>query len=144
MKSARKTLKINPVPATNRLYSDFKNLKVLGRGQFGQVYRGTNIHDKMDYAIKVMELSAVNKTKFEVYANASLAISDDVNVLKHIVRYFSSWQYKKEQCIVMELCKQSLREYVSKIQAKSLTGIKEADIKIALRHACLGLKGMHD
>lgn len=45
----------------------------------------------MDYAIKTMEVSKVNKTKFEVYANASLAISDDVNVLKHIVRYFSSW-----------------------------------------------------
>ena len=79
------------------------------------MYRGTHIHDKMDYAIKVMEVNGANKNKFEVYANASLAISDDVNVLKHIVRYFSSWQYKKEQCIVMELCKQSLREYVSKI-----------------------------
>ena len=98
----------------------------------------------MDYAIKVMEVNGANKNKFEVYANASLAISDDVNVLKHIVRYFSSWQHKKEQCIVMELCKQSLREYVSKIQAKSLSGVKESDIKLALRHACLGLKGLHD
>jgi serine/threonine protein kinase len=88
MKSARKTLN---VVAQNRLYTDFEKLKVLGSGHFGQVYRGTNIHDKMDYAIKVMEINSDNKNKFEVYANASLAISDDVNVLKHIVRYFSSW-----------------------------------------------------
>jgi hypothetical protein len=41
------------------------------------VYRGTHIHDKMDYAIKVMEVNGANKNKFEVYANASLAIMNN-------------------------------------------------------------------
>ena len=68
----------------------------------------------MDYAVKVMELSGVNKSRLELYAMAGLAISSDQNILKHTVRYFTSWQTKKELYIVMELCRYSLREYVHK------------------------------
>jgi len=44
----------------------------------------------------------------------------------------------------MELCRQSLREFVQKKRTKSLNGLEEVDIKRALRHALLGLKGLHD
>ena len=73
---------------------------------------------------------------------ASLAISSDERILKHTVRYFSSWQRKKELYIVMELCRRSLREYVTKLRNKG--NLDERHIKKALKHACLGLKGLHD
>ena len=129
-------------PSRNRLYSDYKDLKVLGSGQFGKVYRAIHKLDKMDYAIKVMEVSRANQTRFELYAMASLAISSDERILKHTVRYFSSWQRKNELYIVMELCLRSLRDYVAKKRANET--LKEEDIKKALRHACLGLQGLHD
>ena len=43
----------------------------------------------------------------------------------------------------MELCRRSLRDFVQKKKTKSLTGLQETDIKRALRHACLGLQGLH-
>ena len=98
----------------NRLYTDYRDLKVLGSGQFGKVYRAIHKLDKMDYAIKVIEVQGANQTRHELYAMASLAISCDERVLKHTVRYFSSWQRKRELYIVMELCRQSVREYVAK------------------------------
>ena len=69
----------------NRLYTDYTNLKVLGRGHFGSVYRATHLLDKIDYAIKVC------RSRLELYAMASLAISSDAMLLKHTVRYFTSW-----------------------------------------------------
>jgi serine/threonine protein kinase len=96
--------------------------------------------DKIDYAIKVMP--GIKQTRLELYAMASLAISSDEKILKHTVRYFTSWQYKDQLCICMELCRQSLRDFVQKKRAK-VTGLQETDIKRALRHACLGLKGLH-
>ena len=73
----------------NRLYTDYRNLSVLGSGQFGKVYRAIHKLDKMDYAIKVMEVQGSNQ--MELYAMASLAISADERILKHTVRYFNSW-----------------------------------------------------
>lgn len=75
----------------NRLYTDYKDLSVLGSGNFGQVHRGTHKLDKMDYAIKEMQISGPNKTRLELYAMASLAMCPDERILKHIVRYFTSW-----------------------------------------------------
>jgi serine/threonine protein kinase len=59
----------------------------------------------MDYAIKVMEVNGMSKKHLELYAMASLSISQDEGILKHIVRYFSSWNYRNELYIVMELCR---------------------------------------
>ena len=50
---------------------------MLGSGQFGKVYRALHLLDKMDYAVKVMELTGVNKSRLELYAMAGLAISSD-------------------------------------------------------------------
>jgi hypothetical protein len=44
----------------------------------------------------------------------------------------------------MELCNRSLRDFVNKKRTKSVHGLLEVDIKRALRHALLGLKGLHD
>eukprot|EP01080_Neovahlkampfia_damariscottae_P004259 gene4259-7595_t len=122
----------------SRYITDFKEVKVLGSGSFGEVSKCTYRIDGIDYAIKKTTRMIYNekyeeKILKEVYALATLVDNP------HIVRYFSAWVENKRLFIQTELCEGgSLSEKVGN------EIFSEKDLLSLLRQILLGLVQMHD
>ena len=122
----------------SRYLTDFKEVKILGSGSFGEVSRCTCRMDGIDYAIKKTTRLIYNekyeeKILKEVYALASLVDNP------HIVRYFSAWVENKRLFIQTELCEGgSLSDKVGN------EIFSENDLLSLLRQLLLGIVQMHD
>ncbi|XP_032041227.1 interferon-induced, double-stranded RNA-activated protein kinase isoform X2 [Aythya fuligula] len=73
----------NEYTADERFLKDYKNIKPIGEGGFGNVFKATAKIDEMTYAVKRVELKM--KVKREVQGLARLEH-------KYIVRYYCSWE----------------------------------------------------
>ena len=113
---------------------NFELIKIIGKGQFGEVYKCQNKYDKLFYAVKIikkMKNSAIN----EAQALASLNVMYGSN---YIVRYFSSWKEKNKVYIVMEYCSDNLKSYI-----QTNSHISEIEIRKLIKHICKALKKLH-
>ena len=93
----------------------FYPLLVIGRGQYGTVYKGCNKKTNELVAIKHMivdseECAANLEREITLLKDKELQSSD------HIVRYLDIINHEKNYYLVTELCDSSLNEYVSKTQ----------------------------
>jgi wee1-like protein kinase len=117
--------------------NDFKEIKVLGQGSFGEVLKCTYKIDGIDYAIKRTTRMIYNekyeeKILKEVHALATLVSNP------YIVRYFAAWIENKRLFIQTELCEGgSLSERVGKMV------FTENELLSLLRQILLGLVEMH-
>ncbi|XP_062510331.1 eIF-2-alpha kinase GCN2-like isoform X2 [Corticium candelabrum] len=80
---------MNARPLHSRLFSDFEEVTLLGKGAYGEVFKATNKLDKCFYAIKRIRLSL---SRHDVLKR----ILGEVSLLsrlnhENIVRYFNSW-----------------------------------------------------
>ncbi|PYH41576.1 putative protein kinase [Aspergillus saccharolyticus JOP 1030-1] len=98
----------NPGVEPSRYTSQFREIKVLGRGSFGEVYHVRNVVDGQDYAIKKIPLSqrrfeqlqGGNKNHLETILKEirTLAKLDHTN----IVRYYSAWAEKMSESMLLQ------------------------------------------
>ncbi|XP_050533631.1 wee1-like protein kinase [Daktulosphaira vitifoliae] len=87
----------------SRYFKEFKIDKLIGKGDFGEVYKCINILEGMPYAIKktlkkVVGTRRENYARKEVYANAALFSHPN------IVAYHSAWNESNSVFIQFEYC----------------------------------------
>ncbi|CAG9830932.1 unnamed protein product [Diabrotica balteata] len=121
----------------SRYHQEFVQLELIGKGQFGSVFKCVNRLDGCIYAVKkstkpvagsVFEKTALN----EVYAHAVLGKH------QHVVRYYSAWAEDNHMIIQNEYCNGgSLAE---KIAVEPLSA---QEIRTLLLHVAEGLRYIH-
>ncbi|XP_015115742.1 wee1-like protein kinase isoform X1 [Diachasma alloeum] len=125
-----------------RYKQEFHELKLIGAGEFGSVYKCINRLDGCTYAIKkslkpvagsVNEKNALN----EVYAHAVLGKH------QHVVRYYSAWAEDNHMIIQNEFCNGgSLADDIVKRQNENRP-FTEAELHQLLLHVAEGLRYIH-
>jgi serine/threonine protein kinase len=105
-----------PIEIDGNIYRIDKD-KILGRGSFGVVYRAIDSKNQ-EYAIKQFDFSSMSdyekkKTKLEIL--------NEINIMsplkhRHIIKYFGFTEDKTNErmYILMELCDESLRSFLTK------------------------------
>lgn len=126
----------------SRYYQEFLELKLLGTGEFGSVYKCTHRLDGCHYAVKksikpvagsVNEKNALN----EVYAHAVLGKH------QHVVRYYSAWAEDNHMIIQNEYCNGgSLADAIQKLRAENKF-FTESELRQLLLHVAEGLRYIH-
>lgn len=121
----------------SRYHKEFLELQLIGRGQFGSVYKCINRLDGCVYAIKkstrpvagsVFEKTALN----EVYAHAVLGKHQNV------VRYYSAWAEDNHMIIQNEYCDGgSLADVIER------EPLNIAELRRLLLHVAEGLRYIH-
>lgn len=87
----------------SRYFKEFKVEDLIGKGDFGEVYKCTNILEGIPYAVKktlkkVVGTRRENYARKEVYANAALFSHPN------IVAYYSAWNESNSVFIQLEYC----------------------------------------
>lgn len=122
-----------------RYFKEFKVEDIIGKGDFGEVYKCTNMLEGMPYAIKktlqkVVGTRRENYARKEVYANAALFSHPN------IVAYHSAWNEGKSVFIQLEYCDGgSLDEMIF----SKHHNFNDAAIERLLSHLASGLHYMH-
>jgi len=106
---------------TNTVVTDFKFIKLLGKGGFGQVWLTTRLSDNINMACKVVDKNRSKST------SSLQALHDEVSLMKQlqhpgIIKFHCGYETKKKLYIMMELCTGG--ELLAKILSKN--GITEA------------------
>ncbi|KAL1500796.1 hypothetical protein ABEB36_006239 [Hypothenemus hampei] len=120
-----------------RYHREFLELELIGKGQFGSVFKCVNRLDGCTYAIKKSTKpvagSAFEKTALnEVYAHAVLGKH------QHVVRYYSAWAEDNHMIIQNEYCNGgSLADKIAK------EPLSAAELRRMLLHVAEGLRYIH-
>jgi len=110
--------------------SDFKNIKLLSSGLFGNIYSAYSIKDKKEVCLKKINLekmklnyqmNELNDYKNDI--NNEIEILQTLNFTDNSVEYYGNYDNENEKVIVMEKCDKNFKEYI-KETGKALT-IKE-------------------
>ncbi|KAJ8929463.1 hypothetical protein NQ314_017843 [Rhamnusium bicolor] len=121
----------------SRYHQEFVELELIGKGQFGSVYKCVNRLDGCIYAVKkstkpvagsVFEKTALN----EVYAHAVLGKH------QHVVRYYSAWAEDNHMIIQNEYCNGGA--LADKISQEALSA---QELRTLLLHVAEGLRYIH-
>lgn len=106
---------------------DFKQIQILGKGSYGNVYRATRISDGQIYAIKEVAINTLNDAERYYYSYLFLFRSDAVNEIRflasnphpYIVAYYDAFLENDKLYIVMEYAKHGdLHQFIRKAFAK--------------------------
>ncbi|CAH1976967.1 unnamed protein product [Acanthoscelides obtectus] len=121
----------------SRYHQEFLELELIGKGQFGSVYKCVNRLDGCVYAVKKSTKpvagSAFEKTALnEVYAHAVLGKH------QHVVRYYSAWAEDNHMIIQNEYC--NCGSLADKIAKEPLT---QQELRTMLLHVAEGLRYIH-
>lgn len=85
---------------TGRFKKKFKDIKLIGEGGFGKVYKATNYVDRKEYAIKVIRLHIKKQSSVEEIYNhrvyRELQTTSELDQ-ENIVRYYGSWFEELDQ-----------------------------------------------
>lgn len=119
---------------TSIFKKNYEVLDHLGTGNFGSVYMCRNKFDKLIYAVKVLKQSK-KKAMNEAQALASLNLMYEST---YIVRYFTSWEERKNVYIVMEMCNKNLEQLCRENQK-----INEQTLRKIIKHICKALSKLH-
>jgi len=123
----------------SRYFKEFKVEDLIGKGDFGEVYKCTNMLEGMPYAIKktlkkVVGTRRENYARKEVYANAALFSHPN------IVAYHSAWNESNSVFIQLEYCDGgNLDEMIF----TKHHNFNDAAIERLLSHLASGLHYMH-
>ncbi|XP_060534397.1 wee1-like protein kinase isoform X2 [Cylas formicarius] len=120
-----------------RYHREFHEIELIGRGQFGSVFKCVNRLDGCVYAIKKSTKpvagSSFEKTALnEVYAHAVLGKH------QHVVRYYSAWAEDNHMIIQNEYCNGGALS--DKVAQEALSAI---ELRRMLLHVAEGLRYIH-
>lgn len=123
----------------SRYFKEFKVVDLIGKGDFGEVYKCINMLEGMPYAVKktlkkVVGTRRENYARKEVYANAALCSHPN------LVAYHSAWNESNSVFIQLEFCDGGNLD--EKIFTKCHK-FNEAAIERLLSHLSNGLHYMH-
>lgn len=123
----------------SRYFKEFKVENLIGKGDFGEVYKCTNMLEGMPYAIKktlkkVVGTKRENYARKEVYANAALFSHPN------LVSYHSAWNESNSVFIQLEYCDGgNLDEMIF----TKRHNFNDAAIERLISHLASGLHYMH-
>jgi serine/threonine protein kinase len=121
-----KSKSIKEIPSKNRYEEEFEEIKLIATGGYGLVYAVRHKLDKIDYAIKIIDLNKIGNDGIAMKETQTLAKLDN----EFIVRYKSSWVENKIDrdvyYIQMELCDGNLRDLMDQVNQDS--NLKKVDI----------------
>mmetsp|Transcript_7555 Transcript_7555/g.14063 ORF Transcript_7555/g.14063 Transcript_7555/m.14063 type:complete len:345 (-) Transcript_7555:5816-6850(-) len=120
----------------SRYQTDFTEVKLIGRGNFGEVYECIHNLDQAKYAVKQIrahKLRSQSMTRGLAEARSLASIEDT----RYVVRYHSAWLEKDCLYIAMELCLTSLTAYVA------AHGVTDDLLQRVIHDVGKGLRMMH-
>ena len=120
----------------SRIESEYEVIGVLGTGSFGKVYHCVNKLDRVEYAVKTIDLRRCPEAFKEVQILSYISAHTNC---PNIVRYFTSWLEDSKIHIVTELCSQSL-EVVTNLMSPRPS---EHSLRKLLKHISKALKYLH-
>ncbi|CAG0882568.1 unnamed protein product [Cyprideis torosa] len=125
-----------------RYEKEFLEVEVIGRGQFGSVFRCLHILDGVFYAIK-KSTHPVSGTSFAYAAWNEIHAHGVLGTHPHLVRYFSSWVEDDRVIIQTEFCNGgSLYHEMEKRRAEG-RWFSEYEVRTIMLHILKGLSFMH-
>ena len=137
-RQARMVLDLNQ----SRYKREFKEKRLIGKGEFGEVYQCQNKMDRCHYALKrlikpiagsLKEASALR----EVYAHAVLGKH------QHILQYYSAWAEDKHMIIQNEFCNGGSLNDVIQTNIQESRNATEDELRQILIQVAKGLRYMH-
>ena len=117
--------------------NDFKIIKPIGKGGFGEVYL---IQKENRYFVlkKINYLTNEEKVKYDTILKSLFKINN-----KHIIKYYNSFKQKNSLNIIMEYGGDTnLKQFIQKYNDKQQL-IEEKTIKDIVTQICIGLKEIH-
>uniref|UniRef100_A0A0N4ZPK8 Protein kinase domain-containing protein n=1 Tax=Parastrongyloides trichosuri TaxID=131310 RepID=A0A0N4ZPK8_PARTI len=118
----------------NTLEKDYRNLKEIGRGGFGIVYKAIRNNDNKEVAIKIIDTTRVGATRLSQELKALRSLKS-----MHIVEFYDDFKEDDKHCIVMEYCSHgSLRQYI-----KEHGPLSDESAAFVLRQLALAVNIIH-
>ncbi|EGD74480.1 WEE protein kinase [Salpingoeca rosetta] len=141
-------LRNNPQPhkktfsVVRRYREEFVEESILGKGDFGTVYKCRHKLDGMVYAIKksrkrIAGLAEERQLLREVYAHAVLQAQP------YIVRYFSAWEEDNRMIIQNEYCDGGTLAKLFDDHRRANRPFLEHTLLVILKHLALGTHALH-
>ena len=122
--------------------AEYKIIKELGKGNFGNVYQVLNLSDNKYYAIKIIPIKNETKEKIKKFEKEAEILSK-FNC-DNIVKYYDSSKDNNNIYILMEFCGGSnLRNFIDKNKNNNIL-IDEDILKNIIKQICIGIKAIHD
>ncbi|CAN6674746.1 serine/threonine-protein kinase Kic1p [Trichomonascus vanleenenianus] len=116
----------------------YRRDEVIGRGNFGVVYKGVNLETKQAVAIKVLNLDTVEDElpdiQQEISTLSKLTMSDAANIIK----YYGSYLNGHKLWIIMDLCAGGSVRTLLKPGP-----FEERHIMVIVREVCIALAYIH-
>eukprot|EP00043_Microstomoeca_roanoka_P003765 m.45686 g.45686 ORF g.45686 m.45686 type:complete len:724 (-) comp12195_c0_seq1:373-2544(-) len=125
-----------------RYRKEFVELGIIGRGDFGTVYKCRHKLDGMLYAIKkstkrIAGLAEEDRLLREVYAHAVLQAQP------YIVRYYSAWEEDDKMLIQNEYCDGGTLAGLFQKHVEANQHFRESTLLRILKHVALGAQALH-
>lgn len=127
---------------TVRKRHDFYNLELIGKGDFGTVYRCVNRVDSRVYAIKRSQPLTRNKIA-QKRANNEVNANVLLRKHKHVVKYYLSWIENDCMNIQQEYCNGGDLAAVIARMNNEMTTFTEKEICRIILHVANGLRLVH-
>jgi serine/threonine protein kinase len=126
--------------SSSRYACDYTEIKEIGSGSFGRVYKCRKNLEKLEYAVKKIKLRGKSEhCNYRAIQEAlTLAHSSYLDDNSYIVKYYTAWIEKNFLYLIMELCDCSLPEYIERKGQ-----MDEKRLYQVFREVCKGLKKLH-
>ena len=119
---------------------EYKIIKQLGKGGFGEVYLVSNQKDNKYYAIKKILINNLSEEELKLRETEGIILSNISN--EYIVKYYDSFKDNDYLYILMEYCETDLKKFINEHKDKK-EFIDEKIIHNIVLELCLGIKEIH-
>jgi NIMA (never in mitosis gene a)-related kinase len=119
----------------------FVEEKLLGKGTYGQVYKAKRLTDGISYAVKVVNLNALNHREIEDSVNEIRLMASFTSPF--IIRFYEAFCDKKRLCIVTEYSRLGDLAHVIHRRKQQRRPFQEEDIWRFFIQMLEGLKVLH-
>ena len=119
---------------------EYKIIKQLGKGGFGEVYLVSNKKDKKYYAVKKILINNLSEEEIQLTETEGIILSKISN--EYIVKYYDSFKDIDYLYILMVYCETDLKKFIDSHKNKK-EFIDEKMIYNFVLELCLGIKEIH-
>lgn len=139
--AGHQSVNTNMPPATASSLKDFKDLKLIGKGSFGRVFRAIRPSDNTEYAIKEVNIKVMPQREREDAVNEVRILASVQHQM--VIRYFDAFIEQDKLYIVTELARGG--DIGAKIKRHSARKelMSEEMIWGFFIQICQGLKNLH-
>lgn len=123
--------------------NQYKSLKKIGEGSFGEVFLVQKVNTNEKYVLKKIDLLRLDKSDIEKYLMREISIMEKLRH-KNIVRFYENFEENNSSYILMEYCNGgTLGKHLEKYKEKYKNSFPPKLIQIFARQIVEGLAYIH-